>query len=557
MMMYLYSNCNLFKHKYPYLFRVELSEEYGLLFLLIATYTFVISSLILLCGCVLNSMISPCAVLFAIGTSYIKLRGYTPIKSFVWFIVGSITVLIICLFIAALFNDNSFDGNFYHQETISLLLNGWNPYSPFEFKNIPRWSIHYAKALEIIEASIALTFNNIECGKSINLILTLSCYFYVKSFCSQTLSYKKPYITLISFAIALSPIICSQLLTFYIDFAGYIYFLLTIILIIRICSQPLNNQLQYIWLMIPYGCCIILSIGTKFNIFAYEMLILSLTAIWLIHKSDFHNFKILFISSIISIFIGLLLNTNPYLTNLINYGHPLYPLMGDDFTDIMTGNTPMLFGNGRFIDFFNSIFSINLPTYDQRIGGYGPLMGLILILSFAILIISFKRIPKVCTYIALSALASCLIFDQSWWARYIPQLWLIPSLALYVSLRYTKLKYLYVPLFYAMLISSALALTCGVLPSARISAIRFATYHAIKGQSVGISIPNRQFRQHLKEHNVTFKEISPSAIDDSVYLIPYYGSSAQKGDIHMPVFIVDSIQANQIQNTLHHLNINL
>lgn len=534
----------------------NIDEGYGLFFILISTFTYIISSATLICGSTLHRATFPFAIFLSILTLYFTLRNSISIKLIFRLVFQALLVLSLCLFISALINDHSFDGNSYHQETVALLMNGWNPQNPSDFKDIPIWSIHYARGLEIIEAAISITFNDIECGKGINLILAIACFFYVKAFCLQTLNQlKKTYINLIAIAITCMPITCSQIFTFYIDFTGYIYFLLTILLIIRLSSLSRSDKSQHIRIFIPYICCIILSIGTKFNIFAYEMLVLLLSALWLIYQHKTHIFFILLNVSILSILAGIILNFNPYITNYIHYGNPFYPLMGANSLDIMTGNTPEMFGNGRLLDFIHSILSVKPPTYDQRIGGFGPLMFLILLTSLVILIVSFKRIPKVCKYIAVCAFASCFIFDQTWWARYIPQLWLVPSVALYVAFRYSKLKFLSVSLLSLMLISSALAFACGVLPNARLSAIRYATYREVKNQSAVISFPNHQFLQHLKEQNIKYTEIEPCDINDSDHLIPFYGSVSETEEITKPVFVLDSIQAEKIRNKLNHLYI--
>ncbi len=70
---------------------------------------------------------------------------------------------------------------------------------------------------------------------------------------------------------------------------------------------------------------------------------------------------------------------------------------------------------------------------DVRVGGWGPLFGAILILAAAALIGLFfvsRRIALVALGLIAAILAISLLNSEAWWARYTPQLWLIPVIVL-------------------------------------------------------------------------------------------------------------------------------
>ena len=70
---------------------------------------------------------------------------------------------------------------------------------------------------------------------------------------------------------------------------------------------------------------------------------------------------------------------------------------------------------------------------DVRTGGFGPLFPAALVLSLAFLAIRLWRggaAPWIATASILIIIASVLPVYACWWARYAPQVWLIPLVAL-------------------------------------------------------------------------------------------------------------------------------
>lgn len=101
----------------------------------------------------------------------------------------------------------------------------------------------------------------------------------------------------------------------------------------------------------------------------------------------------------------------------------------------MTDNTSDIYNqHDRVTNFFISLTSISLPTYDQRTGGFTIFMLLILLTAIVIAIRMWKNIKGLVWYAAVCVLLSCFFFEQTWWARYICQLWLFGAIFLVVSL---------------------------------------------------------------------------------------------------------------------------
>jgi hypothetical protein len=152
------------------------------------------------------------------------------------------------------------------------------------------------------------------------------------------------------------------------------------------------------------------------------------------------------------------LGKNPYVMNTFENGHPFYPFLGrGDFPIVtMDATTPPEFqGVNRAINLLASISSrstswppestLKAPWQVDRgewdafeepdvlMGGFGPLFPAALALSLAILAFGVWRggvEPRLASATILVIVASVLPVSACWWARYAPQVWLVPLVAL-------------------------------------------------------------------------------------------------------------------------------
>ncbi|HEX9027682.1 MAG TPA: hypothetical protein VF823_00825, partial [Anaerolineales bacterium] len=88
-------------------------------------------------------------------------------------------------------------------------------------------------------------------------------------------------------------------------------------------------------------------------------------------------------------------------------------------------------------------FSVTIPEIkafkqaDVRVGGWGPLFGAMLLLAAGVLALALLEWKgKIFIPLALIALVSgtALLNPEVWWARYSPQLWLVPLVAVGAAL---------------------------------------------------------------------------------------------------------------------------
>lgn len=415
--------------------------------LVIAFCLFVIPILLFYCGMSLNKYIFPVSVVIGIIVPF-RVCGGTFKPKWIVRILYLLLLIILIIIVAGYVYDVSYDGMVYHQETVASFVNGWNPFAKESFVFAPKsiWCIHYCKAIELMAASIAAFTGQIEMGKAVNFMLLLGTAFGVYSLLRGRIyklflknnekvrskeSWSRAKSIWFTLCIVGNPVVGSQLFTYYIDFYKYL-FLLNILIGICWISVPGRNN-HIIGTVVLCGT-LILSMGSKFNFFFEAGLCMILSMLWCVIKKNYITLRLLAIVSILSLILGMVFCYDPYITNWINNGHPLYPLMGEGAVDIMTGNTPEIYyEHNRVINFIISLFSYSKPSVDQRLGGFTVLMPAIFFIGIYIGLKMTKKIRDVIWYTIICGFLSCFIFAQSWWARYICQLWLVVALLLLVS----------------------------------------------------------------------------------------------------------------------------
>lgn len=339
-----------------------------------------------------------------------------------------VVIILMCVSLYVWIPDVSFDGNWYHQEIVALLLDGWNPV----WDDIPVatiWALHYPKALETVCATVVATFGYLEMGKSVNMMLALSAMLLFKAFLDRRLPGASRVLKWTCGVVALcNPAVLAQLFCFYNDFVIYYLLLWLILLLLRIRAvSKMRNLLTLAGITVfAFG----VKLNTAFLISLCWILVYMYYLIVVRKTND--TFRILAIGFLSIVVGGFLLGWHPYMMNVLDYGTPFYPIFGnDDSIDIMSHNTPEIYiGHNRIYNFILSYGG--RPHWlgsDIRIGGFGPFTLILLCLSAGVMIENRRKLPFVVKYIAISAFLSCLCFEQTWWARYIPQLWLVPLTA--------------------------------------------------------------------------------------------------------------------------------
>lgn len=445
----------------------------GRFLLLIILFTYIGAFICFASGSSINYLVFPLAVAASCGAELCISGLRTGAISTA---IG-ICILVLTLIAATFINDASGDGIIYHQEIICHLLNGWNPFVTYVAGSPDPDNelivMHYAKGVEIMGATVAKFTGHVESGKLINLLLIEGCGFLAYGIIVlRKIVKSKIWALCLTAMIIANPIGLSQSFSYYNDFAIYYMALVTLAIFL---FRPYKLSLLQ---MLALAGVIVISASVKFTAFFYCGLTVLAVLIWSAVGGRWKFAGITSIVALVSLMLAVFVFCyHPYVTNYVNAGHPFYPLMGENTLDIMTGNTPEVYKSGnRWTNFWLSIFSVQRPTLAAQFAGFGILMGGMLILSFLILAAGAfkKKIAPVYVYAALFSFGACFIFEQSWWARYIPFLWLVPCIA---AMAAASLSTLY------RWISSIL-IACGVFTG--LSFMAFEAY-----QEMGITLTRR------------------------------------------------------------------
>ena len=381
----------------------------------------------------------------------------------IWPPVLALGVLGLGLAFSAYYFDFSWDGQWYHQTAIYALANDWNPLTdPLRaFPDPPRaelWVRHYPKGPWYVAAAIFDTTHQVELGKCINVIswaaMALATF-------AAALDYglRRSRAAAIAIVVSLNPVVMSEITTFLID--GIMMSFLTVV-IAAIFSGFRKPQPVVILVGLLAA---IASINAKFTGLAFLCMIFAAGGFWCLLRA--RRWLLPYCGlALLAIFLGAaVFGYNPYVTNSIYRHNPFYPLSDskafpapsdENAQGIEHGETPKNFlPHNRFVRLFLSVFGRpgNQPYHQQRnsqlmwpfaarwadlfyyryhetrVAGFGPWFSGALLLSLGLttsILLKRTSARAVMILISLAIIASLVTSPYFWWARYGPQLWLLP-----------------------------------------------------------------------------------------------------------------------------------
>jgi hypothetical protein len=438
----------------------------------------VISSILFLFHFHIHQSIIPVAFIISVSVLWLSIKRDPRLKTLFVFsavLCSFIVIAGLSLAISGFFYDSSWDGQDYHQPAIIALSDGWNPvYRDFPRSvtadtEAPLWIDHYPKASWILEANIYKITGFIEFGKSVNILFLFMTFFLVLS-----VLHKLPRLNifiklLFSFLIAGTPVFFYQFLSFYVDS------LVSCIVISQfaVCALMLIDEKNnlYHWML---ALLIMLAINTKFTGIVFSIVIVAglLVFYFIKHKNIGGLLKTAFFYLCAGCISFVLIGANPYITNTINHGNPFHPVFGKEKKDVVTLQKPSNFRNMNTIESFcYSLFSesgtdhqpavnqgfmpaklkipftinkneIRFSNSDPRTGGFGTLFSGMIAVSLLLFIIHLirmlitKRIDLLLIHIGIIVwiVASVLVIPDSWWARWVPQFWILPFVIMILSM---------------------------------------------------------------------------------------------------------------------------
>lgn len=429
------------------------------------------------------------------GTLYWILHNKKVPKTGIW-VAAFLAIISLATYVSSITIDSSFDGNSYHKTAIGALKNGWNPvYQDINSFNKSdknthkivdqlgtdrtmdeRWVNAYPKATWLFAASMYKVTGNIESGKAINFLTMATVFLLAFSYLFKRLGREKS--LLVAGILAVNPVSVSQMFGYFNDgvVAGYIAILLLLLTMLLDTKTVVVKRSIYLYAMIFMAICIVGN--TKFTGLVYAGITVACYWLYLAIKKDWQKVIRLAIAGLSAvIFAVFVIGASSYVKNYSQHGSPLYPLVGSDAADIMTHNQPASFahksGPHKFLEanlsstgnlsYSESLtqkdispkmpFTIDIHELqvlgsdpDLRQAGYGVWFGGILLLSGIVGGWILFRNRQNRDYLALVLLpiatiaVTALVFDNSWWARYLPQLYIFPVIIL-ICLLFLRAKF--------------------------------------------------------------------------------------------------------------------
>lgn len=373
----------------------------------------------------------------------------------------SVLLIAVSLVISSNFYDLSWDGQAIHQEAVIQFSEGINSISVEGTDYHRTWIVHYPKANWLIAATIYKVSGKIEAGKAYNILMLVASFLLAVNFFSFVIKGSLFTHLLLAIIISFNTISFCQSLSYYQD---------GIIASLMICFISTgfmwfkNSQYRLIYIILHIACAVLL-INLKFTAIIYTAVI---GVGIMVSSFKYISLWKTYIFILVGVFVlGIcLVGYSPYIRNISERGHIFYPVMSKKGGDFLKGQRPENFiNNNRFANIFNSLFSRSENIYspsasrlklpfsvtkeeiyafgmgeDVRVGGFGPLFGLAIVISHLILVLLLiKRqmpLPMIIFYVFITI--SVLLNPASWWARYAPQIWFIPVLILVASLKYAS-----------------------------------------------------------------------------------------------------------------------
>jgi hypothetical protein len=437
----------------------------------------------------------PTAIFMMLVTQYYASRELFELKARSVFLKTSgilLAIILISIVFANAIYDLSYDGQWYHQETIIRLKQGWNPYlkelpvpkipgiprfedawcsgphtTPIENPNgdqtvlyIKYVSVNYfAKGVEITEAAIYAITRHIETGKAINIITMLASLFLCLSVLYKMTLWNTKKIWLIALLFTLNPVTIYQLTSFCVD--GLMFSILLSLLSVFVLIYLEKNK----YAIFLFGLLIMICVNIKFTNIIYAGLFCLGFFCYLLLNRKWDLVKKILISGTISFAIGFVfIGFHPYITNLISYNNPFHGLEETQTVNLAI-KPGYLKDKSRFTEF---VISYNARTYDNaanssslknilkipysinktelinannsepKVAGFGPFYSGALLVSIILLariaIRQYKeQVFKTTLFVLGFLFLSIFIIPDPWLARFVPQFWIFPVMMVFLS----------------------------------------------------------------------------------------------------------------------------
>ncbi len=451
--------------------------------------------------------------------------------------------------------DTSYDGQTYHYEAIRLFRDGWNYFTPLtvephrrEMEFYSPLFIHYPTFAWMTWALLGDLFGNIESAKVLQLI------FLGSAFCSTLAALRIVGASWVlssvtAFVASANPVALSQTLNFYVDGLFASAFLTALSLGILWQRRPTRFVTGALLSVLT------ILVQIKFTSTVTAVIVCGSAMCWLFLRKDALAKRFaLVILSFVFFAVGVI-GYHPFVTNVVQTGSVFYPIststaLGDGsenlaFQDVQL---PLNFRDkNRFSKLFLSTFSRSANPFDRdaaavklpwqldraeieifrlpdvRVGGFGPLYALALLLGILGFVFLYRGEATKRDALALPVilLLSAAANPECWWARYVPQLWLVPIALSLPALLASRRRVLPICAVAAMLVNSVLVGASASTEGYRASAGLKGELYRIQAEQRPIAVQFNRFRANelrLAERGIAFREEDLSACRSPIIL---------------------------------------
>lgn len=430
----------------------------GMTLISFTSLVLIVSSLLLMLGVPVSGYSIPLAGGLTGAVSWWGAGQYFPTerrRAFVTALVSTTLVFILMLILGGVIMDTTWDGQTYQAEGIISIAEGWNPYyqaSP-DKAVFPTWLAFFSKGSWIKAASIYGFTGYIETGKVFNFLLLLASFLFSYSAITTFPNLSNRHSLVLSLLLTVNPVTLYQLFSFYVDGQLSSSLVIVIALLILYRSKPDPAVMVTLGLLSVYIINLKLSGAVYLGIIVGGALLVNWLSGRRMTRSAIGSLIIAWGISIAV--VGYNPFISQYLSQFLATGNPFNPITWSRLISI-EGNSPVnLVGQDPLSKFVTSLFSKSqngseptqfklpftlypeeLPSFtwpDPRVGGFGPFFGGIIILTILLAVTQvFRRYQhrgtgdSFCLWLSALILISTLSNSEAWWARYVPQLWIIP-----------------------------------------------------------------------------------------------------------------------------------
>ena len=382
---------------------------------------------------------------------------------------AALAILGVSLILCAAFFDMSWDGLWYHQTAIYEMAHGWNPlrdplhnFTP----SLQDYVRYYAKGPWFVSLALYRLSPHIEWAKPAPWMAMAAMFLAVLAGLLD-LGARRRIALAIATLVALNPVAVFELPTYLVDGLLISYLACFVAAGARYIRRPSPLMAAVA------AAAAILCANTKFSGFVYLCFFAAAGGVYLLIHQGRRWPRYVALQAASLVLATCVFGFNPYVTNTVQRGHPFYPWFGTaahpsyaqrgrDPNDMY--ETPKnLLGHNRFFRFYYAMFGRpgaepyfpgrdarlmwpfdvgwrDFEIYyfpDVRVSGFGPLFSGAFLIALALLGGALIRpgLPReIVVLFVVTVAASVLVGLHLWWARYGPQVWWLPIMAILAGL---------------------------------------------------------------------------------------------------------------------------